>query len=175
MFVVDGQYQEAIHVDESLAAGPGGECALLASFAGLNQLMVHNLTLVVTEPAFVGDMSFIVANVTTDVNYVKSNPTSSHSSSGKKGPPIAVIVVPAIAGALALAGLGFLIARVTRKKTVQRHKAPSAAFRAEHPELVSYQRSAVSAGTTAVMSPSPSFFVRDDNDKDKQKSFLRSF
>lgn len=163
MFVLDGQFAEVIHADESVAAGPEGQCALLASFTGLDPRVVHNLTVIVPsvgDPAF----TFTIGNVTTDVSRAAAEAQAIRQGDGSaKGPPLAAIVVPALVGLLLLfGGLFFVSKRLNRKRRAK--KSPSAVFLAEHPELASYHsrsrggRSVGTTGSVTLVSPDPSFF-----------------
>lgn len=85
---------------------------------------------------------------------------AAQASRGDGRPPLAAIVVPTVAGTIVVIALLFLLSRwVTRRRDSR--KAPSAAFRAEHPELASYSRGPPSKGSS-VVSPSPSFFQREE-------------
>ena len=76
--------------------------------------------------------------------------------------PVAIIV-PVVLGSIALLGLLALLARYVCKRR-SKCKAPSAAFRAEHPELAQLPPLApTSLRGTGSYAPSPtSFFARDE-------------
>lgn len=144
LFVVDSQFLEAAHVDESLGAGPEGECALLASFNGLNQATRHNLTVIVNGPAVNNALTFTVANVSTIAPVGGPEGHSITEDSGSKGVPIAIIIGPTIAGLIIISWISFLFYRRAKRRR-HAHKAPSAAFRAE---LATYSSGGTDASRT---------------------------
>ncbi|EJD41328.1 hypothetical protein AURDEDRAFT_115455 [Auricularia subglabra TFB-10046 SS5] len=163
VLVVDGQYSQPVYADEGLGAGSEGGCYLLASFAGLNGAVPHTVTVSVNGPDMGEEYTFTIANVTTNETPYAA-PTSAAGSAHR---PVSVgAIVGIVIGAVVVIAALAVLARFLSQRRARR-KAPSAAFRAEHPELAQLPPQPLpppgSIRGLAPHSPSPTgFFPRDE-------------